>query len=227
MLSLFKHLFPSRYESREMLDYYLEAQYGPYLAEGPTNEFESFYQDVLSFARPYITEGTRTLDIGCATGRQVFEYAKLGAVSTGTDLSQRFIDACNAIKNGEQKEVRYYLPADGSTSFLKDDISRTKLPEASFEFISCLNLIDRVPDPQLVLAAIEKLLVRGGVALLTDPYDWWLSPAPKRLHTDSMKSWFDENVWDIIEETLIPFRVPVSRNRIREYRCHLLIVRKK
>lgn len=210
-----------------MLKYYLKAQYGPYLAEGPTGEFESFYQDVLSFARPYLLKETRALDIGCATGRMVFEYAKAGAISTGTDLSQTFIDACNAIKSGELKEIRYPLPTDGSTAFLKDDICQTKLPDASFEFISCLNLIDRVPDPQLALAAVERTLAPGRVALFTDPYDWFFSPAPKRLRVDDMRSWFADNAWNVIEETWIPFKIPVSRDRSREYRCHLLVVRKK
>lgn len=219
-------LFPDRYETRGMLQNYLRAQYGPYLNKNPTADFEDFYKKILFFARRYIRAQTRVLDIGCATGRLVFEYSKVGALhSTGTDISQKFIDACNAIESGTSTDVHFPL-FGGKTLFLKDDINQTKLPLASFEFISCINLLDRVTDPDLLIRIIGELLLPGGVVLLADPYDWELSPAPKRQHTKDMKSLLPKKVWRVIEDTWIPFKFPLTDNRNREYTCNVVIAQK-
>jgi len=226
MKGLLNYLLPYKYGTRQMLLNYLRGQYGPYLTENPTDEFDGFYKSLLSYARPHVHEQTRALDVGCATGRLVFEYAKMGAsCSTGTDSSRRFIDACNAIKNGTRKEVRYPVPS-GSTRFLKDDICRTSLPSSSFEFVSCVNVVDRVSNPKLLIEVLENLLTAKGVMLLADPYDWEFSPAPKSLHTADMKSLLDAHVWNILEEIWIPFKVPISKRSHREYSCHLLVAQK-
>ncbi|KAG5476501.1 hypothetical protein LSCM1_04213 [Leishmania martiniquensis] len=54
-------------------------------------------------------------------------------------------------------EVKYWQAKKGET----------------FDGILCLNLIDRVPDPQRLLDSFPRLLAKDGILILADPYSWW------------------------------------------------------
>ncbi|CAJ1014770.1 putative Methyltransferase domain containing protein [Leishmania utingensis] len=43
----------------------------------------------------------------------------------------------------------------------------------TFDGVLCLNLIDRVPDPQRLLDSFARLLAEDGILILADPYSWW------------------------------------------------------
>lgn len=227
MFPFLNYFFPKRYESRAMLDYYIRAQYGPYLTNGPTHAFEDFYQQVLAVARTYIDAGTSALDVGCGVGRLPFEYARLGALTAcGTETSDTFLHFSQQLAQHAVPEVSYPIPETLPT-FLKDDICVSKLPSASFNFVSCLNVIDRVPNPRAAIASIERLLLPGGIALIADPYDWECSPTPKRARVADIKELLSEDMWTIENEQNLLYRVPTGKNSYRNYDCHLVIARRR
>lgn len=205
-------MFFGRYERKELLEQYLKTQWGPTLAE-PYLKSENFYQEILQEARPYM-RGAVALDVGCALGRLVFEYEKLGARrSVGIDTSRRFIQFCSERMAGE------------SVEFIRGDITQATFEENSFQFISCINVIDRVKNPQQLIDRLYELLSSGGVLLLIDPYDWELSKTPKRFRTDDMKKLLDGR-WKIVRERHdIAYITPVGGGD-RSYRCHMLILKK-
>lgn len=210
-----------------MLDYYTQAQYGPFLKKSPTDSFEDFYQSVVTIARECIDSDTRALDIGCATGRLVFEYASLGALKAcGTETSDAFIHFCESLEKGAVAEVTYPIPSAG-IEFMKDDICRSDLPNASFDFISCLNVLDRVTNPTAALASIERIITPGGILLFADPYDWELSPAPKALHITDIKNVLHGGTWEICNEKRLVYKIPTGKNSFRDYDCHLIVARKR
>ncbi|KPA74177.1 putative mitochondrial hypothetical protein [Leptomonas pyrrhocoris] len=48
-----------------------------------------------------------------------------------------------------------------------------------FDGVLCLNLIDRVPDPQRLIHSFGRLVEKEGVLILADPYSWWEDATPK------------------------------------------------
>lgn len=228
-MNFFKNwIRPNRYERAELLENYLRSQYGPFLKENPYFKSENFYQTILSIASEYIDANTSALDIGCATGRLVFEYEKLGtAQSVGLDSSKRFIDCCKQIQKGLEP-INFKITPNTKTNFIHADIFSETLKRESFSFISCINVIDRVLDPKALIHKIHEILNKNGVLLLVDPYDWARSPTPKKSHITDMKLLLDQNLWTIAKELKnIEYTLPISSSRNAEYQCHLIVAKKK
>lgn len=210
-----------------MLENYLRAQYGPFLPN-PYLTSESFYTQLVDEAKRFITERSFVLDVGCATGRLVFEFEKQGArESVGIDTSVRFIDFCNLLKSGKSAIV-YEVPENSTSQFICDDIFTTRqIMPHSFDFISSINIIDRVHNPELFISTLHALLKEGGVLMLVDPYHWSLSPAPTRLHVNDMKDLLQLDRWSILDEKKLPFTMPLSASSEIHYECHLVVALKK
>ncbi len=214
---MFKFLSANKYEKDYILRNYILSQYGPFLKK-PYYGSESFYQKIIEESVPYINNESEILDAGCATGRLVFEYEKLGAKrSIGIDTSKKFIKFCNFKK----------MEMDSGAEFVCANILKSGLQDASFDFISCLNVIDRVPDPQMMINKLHSLLKQNSALLLVDPYDWEFSPAPKEFHVNDMNLLLDPNMWTIKKEIQnIKYTIPVDGHNNREYICHLVIAQK-
>jgi SAM-dependent methyltransferase len=207
-------MFFDRYESDALLRQYIRAQYGP-MQPTPYLASERFYRTILDEARPYLGDAT-ALDVGCALGRLVFEYEKAGAKkSVGIDTSQRFIQFCNDRKAKESR-----------AEFIRGDVVRAPLQENSFDFISCINVVDRVKNPQKLVDKLYALLSSGGILLLVDPYDWERSNTPKKFRVSDMKELLQEGKWELLkEQKSIEYVTPISDTEERTYSCHLLIVK--
>ncbi|KAG5501982.1 hypothetical protein JKF63_04253 [Porcisia hertigi] len=60
------------------------------------------------------------------------------------------------------------------TSSLYPDVKYWQAKKGeTFDGVLCLNLIDRVPDPHRLLDNFSRLLSKGGILILADPYSWW------------------------------------------------------
>ncbi|AYU79800.1 Methyltransferase domain containing protein [Leishmania donovani] len=61
-----------------------------------------------------------------------------------------------------------------TTSRLYPDVKYWQAKKGeTFDGVLCLNLIDRVPDPQRLLNSVVRLLAKDGILILADPYSWW------------------------------------------------------
>lgn len=221
-----KTLFASRYETSAMLKRYLEAQYGHFQTP-QQNASEPFYAELRRIASRYVQQGAHCLDIGCATGRLVFEWAHLGAdLSIGIDSSSRFVKTCTEIQNGVYPSITRNFGTRG-TRFIHADVMTFPLPTAGFSFISCINVIDRVPNPHELVAKIHELLAPHGIALLCDPYDWTHSPAPRHLHVSDIKAYLRSEDWECLEEYRdIPYRMGAAPYVV-EHVCHVVVIKKR
>lgn len=223
MFDLIKNLSAPRYETKAMLKSYLSAQYGVFL--NPQNLVtEKYYQQLLEIAQTYIKDKV-CLDVGCATGRFVFEYANRGSKSsTGIDTSSVFIAKCNEIK---EVGLENFHPTINNVVFLVDDILLTKLNSGNYDFISCVSVLDRVKDPFELVETLLRLLKNDGILLLSSPNDWNNSPAPKRLQKQNVRDFFNEDDWIFLEEKAnVPFKMIVGNNVV-DYDSDVLVARKK
>jgi 2-polyprenyl-6-hydroxyphenyl methylase/3-demethylubiquinone-9 3-methyltransferase len=97
--------------------------------------------------------GKDVLDVGCGGGILSEAMARLGARVTGIDLSEPPLRVAEL----------HLLESGLSVSYQKgsaEDLSRT-LPE-SFDVVTCMELLEHVPDPASTVAACARLVRPGG-----------------------------------------------------------------
>ena len=218
------------YERDSLLQNYICSQYGPFLKDKKYEKSESFYQKIIEESKFFLDKNSSVLDVGCATGRIVFEYKKLGVKKiSGIDTSSNFINYCNFLKNNESKEILFDFQKQNNQTveFFNKDIIQDIFEANLFDFISCINVFDRVSNPKILIEKLYLILRSGGVLLLVDPYDWGMSPSPKKFHVSDMKLLLDSRIWFIEKEMFnVPYVIKTGVNSEREYKCHFIIAKK-
>lgn len=130
----------------------------------------------------------RALDLGCAVGRATFELARHCPEVVGLDYSRSFIRAATRLR--QVGHLRFALRQEGlrttpAQAQVDPRLDRTRvrfhvgdalhLPHklGLFDLVLAANLIDRLPHPAKFLTQVApKLVIPGGVLLLTSPYTW-------------------------------------------------------
>lgn len=102
--------------------------------------------------------GTRVLDVGCGGGLLSEAMAASGARVTALDLAPELIEVARLHLLESGLDVDYRLQ---SVESLADEAP------ASFDAITCMEMLEHVPDPGSVLRACARLLKPGGVLLLS------------------------------------------------------------
>jgi SAM-dependent methyltransferase len=100
----------------------------------------------------------RILDAGCGSGRNMVELARLGSV-TGTDVSER------ALELARERDVGAAELAPLETLPFDDD---------SFDLITCLDVIEHIPDDVGALRELQRVVAPGGWLVVTVPAYPWL-----------------------------------------------------
>lgn len=207
------------YESDRLLNEYLLFHYGsaeeilPYQF-GPA---EALHFPVRSVTETFdvgrIPANGRALDIGCAVGRASFELARHCSEVVGIDYSQRFIDACVALKeNGNMPFSRLEEGARSTPGFasVPPEIERTRcrffqgdamdLPESlgQFDAVLAANLLCRLPDPTKFLDRLPSLVRPGGQLAITTPCTWMEEFTPRDAWLCSSRC----STWEALQEKL-------------------------
>ncbi|MDP1574422.1 MAG: bifunctional 2-polyprenyl-6-hydroxyphenol methylase/3-demethylubiquinol 3-O-methyltransferase UbiG [Coxiellaceae bacterium] len=97
--------------------------------------------------------GKHVLDIGCGGGILTESLAVAGAIATGIDMST---DAIMAAKNhGEKNNVSVTYYQIRTEDFAKDN-------QHTFDVITCMEMLEHVPDPLSIIVAAKKMLKPDG-----------------------------------------------------------------
>ena len=108
----------------------------------------------------------RVLDMGCFSCELLPALARLGyGRLTGMDLNPRVIN----------------MPSSRSVRYLAGDFLDTGLPDASFDCITAISVIEHGFQPDRLLSEISRLLVPGGAFVAS--FDYW----PEKLSTDGIR----------------------------------------
>ena len=102
--------------------------------------------------------GARVLDVGCGAGLLSEALAREGAQVSALDLAPELIDIAKLHLLESGLTIDYRLQ---SVESLADEFP------ASFDAISCMEMLEHVPDPSSVLAACARLLKPGGRIFLS------------------------------------------------------------
>ena len=100
----------------------------------------------------------RILDVGCGGGILSEALAKSGAQVTGIDLSSPSIEAArhHAISQGLSIDYRH-------TNV--EDIAQSEM--GRFDIVTCMEMLEHVPEPEKIVAACARALKPGGHAFFS------------------------------------------------------------
>ena len=104
-------------------------------------------------ARRIDLQDARVLDVGCGAGLLSEALAKSGAQVTAIDLAPDLIKVAKLHRLESGVEVDYRLQSAEALA--------AEAP-ASFDAVTCMEMLEHVPDPGAILAACAALLKPGG-----------------------------------------------------------------
>ncbi|MBJ7573736.1 bifunctional 2-polyprenyl-6-hydroxyphenol methylase/3-demethylubiquinol 3-O-methyltransferase UbiG [Luteimonas sp. MC1828] len=97
--------------------------------------------------------GRRALDVGCGAGLLSEAMARAGAEVTATDLADELIKVARLHGLESGLKVDYRLQA---VEALADEMP------GAFDTVTCMEMLEHVPDPGAILGACARLLKPGG-----------------------------------------------------------------
>jgi SAM-dependent methyltransferase/uncharacterized protein YbaR (Trm112 family) len=203
------------------------------------------------------------IDMGCAVGRTSFELAqRLNKIVLGVDLNFGMLKIAAAIL--ETGYVSYPRRSGGiaferrnfPTAFEKAEIcdfwvcDATALPFSgnTFSLGVSLNVLDCTWSPYDHVKELARILVPGGSAMMSTPYDWTVNATPvevwlgghsqrsehKGASTEVLRSLFSGGdhphsvkKLELILEEDIPWTLRLHDRSVMEYLVHMMILRKK
>ena len=102
--------------------------------------------------------GARVLDVGCGGGLLSEGMAIRGAQVLGIDLAQASLDVAATHAREHEVEVQYRCQ---SAEQLAEE------QPGAFEIVTCLEMLEHVPDPGLVVSACARAVQPGGTVFFS------------------------------------------------------------
>lgn len=107
--------------------------------------------------------GAKVLDVGCGGGLLSEAIAREGAVVTALDLAPELIEVAKL----HLLESRQHQPGLRVDYRLQTVEALAEEMPAAFDAITCMEMLEHVPEPQSVIAACARLLKPGGQLFLS------------------------------------------------------------
>ena len=105
-------------------------------------------------------KGKKVLDVGCGGGILAESMARRGADVTGIDLGTENLKAAtvHAAQSGLTDTLRYqHIPVEALAA----------THAGQFDVVTCMEMLEHVPDPSAIVQACFELLAPGGVCVLS------------------------------------------------------------
>lgn len=100
-----------------------------------------------------VLEGRRVLDVGCGGGILTEALARLGATVRGLDAGKAVIRVATQHAHENSLEITY------TTGTLEDFAAANT---GCADVLTCMELLEHVPDPEELLRACARVLIPGG-----------------------------------------------------------------
>ena len=109
-------------------------------------------------AERVVLKGAHVLDVGCGGGILSESLARAGANVTAIDLAPRVLDVARLHLHESNLQVDY-------REIAVEELAKES--PSQFDAIACMEMLEHVPDPGSVIAAISTLLKPGGRAFFS------------------------------------------------------------
>jgi SAM-dependent methyltransferase/uncharacterized protein YbaR (Trm112 family) len=208
------------------------------------------------------TEEGPVLDMGCAVGRTTFELAQvLNEIVLGIDLNYGMLKIAAAIletgyisyprrRGGiafERRRFPTVFEKAQNCDFWVCDATALPFSGETFSSAVSLNVLDCVWSPYDHVKELSRILMQGGSAVLTTPYDWtanatpveaWLGGHSQRSeHKGASPSVIRSLLsggghhhaiadLNLVSEQDIPWTLRLHDRSVMEYLVHLMVLRK-
>ncbi|RZA35775.1 MAG: bifunctional 2-polyprenyl-6-hydroxyphenol methylase/3-demethylubiquinol 3-O-methyltransferase UbiG [Lysobacteraceae bacterium] len=127
--------------------------------EGPQKALHALNPVRLDYVRQRMTlQDAKVLDVGCGAGLLSEALAREGAHVTATDLAPELIKVARLHRLESKVEVDYLLQSVESLAEERP---------GSFDAITCMEMLEHVPDPASIIGACATLLKPGGRLFLS------------------------------------------------------------
>ncbi len=97
--------------------------------------------------------GKQILDVGCGGGILTEALAAQGAIVTGIDLAPEVLDAAKAHSTINQLQINYLH---------RDVETLAEQQPQQFDIVTCMEMLEHVPEPEAVIQACAKLVKPQG-----------------------------------------------------------------
>ena len=101
--------------------------------------------------------GKSALDVGCGAGLLCEPLARLGAQVTGVEAAPENVAAAQAHAAGSGLAIEYHAG------------ELATLPAATFDLVTCLEVIEHVADKRAFIGGLAARLAPGGLMILSTP----------------------------------------------------------
>ncbi len=102
--------------------------------------------------------GAAALDVGCGGGILSESMARLGSRVLGIDLSQQVLDVAELHALEAKIPVQYRAVA-------AEELARER--PASFDLVTCMEMLEHVPEPASIVGALAALVKPGGHVIVS------------------------------------------------------------
>ncbi|MEF3075543.1 bifunctional 2-polyprenyl-6-hydroxyphenol methylase/3-demethylubiquinol 3-O-methyltransferase UbiG [Methylobacter sp. Wu1] len=128
----------------------------------PQGEFKTLH-DINPLRLQFIQQhaeiaGKRIVDVGCGGGILTEGLARLGADALGIDLSEELIDIADL--HGLESGVNTHYQKISAEALAEQQ------PE-SFDHVTCMEMLEHVPDPGSIISACARLVKPGGMVFFS------------------------------------------------------------
>lgn len=128
----------------------------------PNGEFKTLHQinplRLRLIDQTVSLKGKKVLDVGCGGGILSQSMAELGANVSAIDLGQKLIDVAKLQSLDTDVAVDYQCVS--VEDFAKDHAEQ-------FDVVTCMEMLEHVPDPGAIIAACSALVKPGGTVFLS------------------------------------------------------------